>query len=466
MLNLDAPVASLGVTARRRADILSGMGLATVRDLLFHFPLRHESFDASAEIGSVQPDTSVSVTAEIRKCANRRAWKRRMTMTEALLDDGTGTIVALWFNQPYLVKSMAPGRVYRFTGKVTKTKFGLRLMNPAYEAMDRGYGAGALGGSLRERSGTKNDGLASGSDGSTAFAKGAAEAATALLPVYPLSVGMSQNALRKIVAAALPAAADVEDPLPEAVRKAYKLPSLGAAVRGVHAPKDADELAAARHRLAFDEVLRLQLALGRLRRLREKRPAPVVPYGEAEIAAIREFTATLPFALTDDQRKAAQHALKDMERGHQMHRLLDGDVGSGKTLVAAIAMMNAARAGFQCAIMAPTEILAAQHFATLSRLFAGQPFTAALWTGAYKRSARKGKEIACANKAECARLGEEIADGEVRASSGHTRSSRIRSASRGSASRWSTSSTGSACASASCSPASPGSTGSGRTCSR
>lgn len=389
MLSLDTPVASLGVTAKRRADILADMGLHTVRDLLFHFPLRHEEFLSSVEIESVQPDTSISITARIVKSSNKRLFRRRMTMTEAVLDDGTGTLTALWFNQPYLVKNLAAGRVFRFTGKVTKNKFGLRLMNPMYEAMDRG----AVSTETIVAQATASD--------------------DALLPVYPLTVGMSQNALRKIVSLALPATTQVEDPLPDDIRKEHKLLALADAMRGIHAPTDAASLRAARHRLAFDEVLRLQLALGRMRRLREARPAPTVPYGTTEQRAIKSFVASLPFTLTADQKVAAERTLRDMVKGHQMHRLLDGDVGSGKTVVAAIAMMNSARAGFQSAMMAPTEILASQHYATLSRLFAKQPFSVALWTNAYKRVMRGGKEIVCANKKEALALGDDIASGGV-----------------------------------------------------
>jgi ATP-dependent DNA helicase RecG len=148
-----------------------------------------------------------------------------------------------------------------------------------------------------------------------------------------------------------------------------------------------------------------------LRRLREARPAPVVPFDEN---ATKSFTATLPFKLTDDQKVASMQVIKDLGSGRQMHRLLDGDVGSGKTLVAAIAMLNAARAGFQCALMAPTEILASQHYATLSRLLAGQSVGVALWTNSFKRSSHGQSEVVAGNKREATLLSDTIAAGGVK----------------------------------------------------
>lgn len=418
MIGLDSPVAALGITARRRTDILQEMGVATVRDLLLRFPTRHEAFDSSAEIGSLEPGKQVMVAARIVKCANRRAWKRRMTMTEAVLDDGTGTVKAIWFNQPYLIRTLAAGKAFRFTGKVTQGKFGLQLTNPMYERIDYGAVAGAVAAqevatgaaTVVPFSNAALEREPEGSDSSFVPERSRAEppSAPALLPVYPLTVGMSQHAFRKIVASALPVAEQIEDPLPDALRRDRGLSPLAVAIRAIHAPADEQELRAARHRLAFDEALRLQLALGRLRRLREKRSAPIVPFDEVLTKA---FTASLPFHLTDGQRLAAMHAIKDMGTGHQMHRLLDGDVGSGKTLVAAIAMLNVARAGFQCAFMAPTEILAAQHFATLTRLFKDQPFQVALWTNSYKKSARGGQETVAGNKRESGQIGDEIAAG-------------------------------------------------------
>ncbi|HSD12918.1 MAG TPA: ATP-dependent DNA helicase RecG [Patescibacteria group bacterium] len=377
MPTLDTPLSALGPVAKRRSAELADMGLRTVRDMLFHFPSRHEDCRSGAPIAEAVPGTTVSVVAQVVKAKSRPRFGRRMALTEAVLTDGSAEIKAVWFNQPYRAKSLVPGKSFRFTGKVTSSRFGVQLQNPQVEAAEPAAGAhGELD----------------------------------LLPVYPTTVGVSQAVLRRLARLSLPAAAAVADPLPAEMVASRGLLPLAQAVATVHFPADVAEAAAARRRLAFDEVLRIQLSVGRMRRLREARPAPTVSFDEA---ATKAFVGALPFRLTDDQRRAAWAALQDMATGRQMHRLLDGDVGSGKTVVAAIAMMNAARNGCQSALMAPTEILACQHFATLSRLYADQPFTVALWTNAYKRAARGGEEIVCASKQEAKRLGADIADGSV-----------------------------------------------------
>ncbi|HTK04789.1 MAG TPA: ATP-dependent DNA helicase RecG, partial [Candidatus Eisenbacteria bacterium] len=284
-------------------------------------------------------------------------------------------MVAIWFNQPYLANSLKEGEEYRFAGKAVKTKFGLRLANPLYEPLGGGRGL-----------------------------------VRPLMPVYSLPAGVSQFVMRKLVAACKGAIEGVIDPLPQALRKTNDLVGKVEAVRGAHFPETLEQRDAARRRLAFDEVLALQLAIGRTKRLRRSKKAVPVPFDEEGTKA---FVRSLPFTLTDDQRKAAWAALKDMAGDTPMHRLLDGDVGSGKTAVAAIAMVNAARAGLQSALMAPTEILARQHFETFKRFFAGQGLTIALWTNAYRRSATGGKEIDCATKKDAENLRNAIAAGEA-----------------------------------------------------
>ncbi len=402
MLSLDTPLSSLGPVEKRRAAVLAELGLVTVRDALFHFPSRHEDYRTGAPLADAKPGANISVIAQVVKVKSRPRFGKRMALTEAILTDGTSEITAVWFNQPYRAKSLHPGRSFRFTGKVAESRFGLQLQNPQVEGVEADGGRRTADGEGGRSPDLSSEALAK----VEALAKGEND----LLPVYPTTVGVSQQVLRLILRHATPGIAMIEDPLPETVRRHYKLLSLRDAVWQVHFPGDADEAANARRRLAFDEVLRVQLSLGRMRRLREARLAPKIVFDER---ATKKFVSGLPFTLTDDQRRAAWAALRDMASGHQMHRLLDGDVGSGKTVVAAIAAMNTARSGFQAAIMAPTEILACQHFATLSRLFKDQPFTIALWTNAYKRSAHCGKEIICEGKKEVERLGGEIAAGDV-----------------------------------------------------
>jgi len=372
---LDDPIGVLPGVGPVMKPKLARMGIATVRDLAFHFPTRYEDFSQFAEIASLSGMTgSTTIIGTVKKVANRRAWKRRMTISEAQIDDGTGTIVALWFNRPFLVKQLQVGETYRFAGKVTRTKLGLRLVAPMFESAERG-----------------------------SYLK-------PFMPVYPTVDGVSQLALRKLMSTAAPFMNDLEETLPHDVRSRLGLSALADAVRMAHFPSNGAERDAARRRLGFDEVLALQLSIGKLHRMRQKRGAPVVPFNKD---AVKEFVDSLPFPLTNDQRVAAMAILKDMDKDSPMYRLLDGDVGSGKTLVAAIAMRNAAKAGFQCALMAPTEILARQHYETLSRVYSGTGLRVALWTNAYKRAIKDGKEVVCAKKPEQAGLNDDIAEARI-----------------------------------------------------
>ncbi len=390
MVRLETAVSALGPVAKRRAALLSELGLETVRDVLLHFPSRHENFQTGTPLAEIEPGTNVSVIAQVVRAKSRPRFGRRMSMSEAVLTDGTAEIKAVWFNQPYRAKSLTEGKSFRFSGKVTQSRFGLQLQNPQVEAIS-GFAPSAPG----EGDDPKEGEVLGGAD---------------LLPVYPTTNGVTQQTLRLIARLALPAVGQLSDPLPEHVRRTYSLPTLPDAVRWAHFPVSAEDAAKARRRIGFDEMLRMQLSIGKMRRLRQARSAPMIVFDEP---ATKSFVRSLPFALTDDQRKAAWLALKDMTTGFQMHRLLDGDVGSGKTVVSAIVMMNVARADYQSALMAPTEILAAQHFATLSRFFRREPFTVAIWTQSYKRAVRGGKEIVCKTKKEVERLGKEIADGEI-----------------------------------------------------
>ncbi len=373
-MRLDDPVTGIrGLTAKNKAA-LEAMGLVTVRDLLFHFPFRHDDFSTLTSLADIEPGTEATVVARVGKMRNRRSFKRRMTITEAELDDGEGTVTAIWFNQPYLPRYLKTGETYKFAGKVSRTKYGLRLSNPLY---------GREGGDTRS--------------------------VNPFMPVYPLSAGISQHVLRRIVQAAMPATDRLEEHLPEDLLDEYGLMSLAQAVRSVHFPEIEEERAAAVRRLAFDELLRLQLAVGRTKKLRQSKAAPAVPFDEA---AVRKFVDSLPFTLTDDQRRAAWDVIRDMEKGTPMHRLLDGDVGSGKTAVAAVAAANAAASGHQTALMAPTEILARQHYLTLTRMF-GRNVRIALWTNSYKRYRAGARDLECRGKDAVTRLARRIMRGEM-----------------------------------------------------
>lgn len=375
MFTLESSVDAVPGAGKAYVAVLGRMGVRTVRDLVLYFPNRYEDFSATPPIGKVtEAMLQATVIGTVEKVANRRSFGRRMSISEAIISDESGKTTATWFNRPYLVKQLRVGETYRFAGKVSKTRYGLRLLNPLFEVSARG-----------------------------SYLK-------PFMPVYSTVDGMSQHTLRKIISATAPVIAEMEETLPNTIRARHHLLSLGDAVRLAHFPASAAERDAARKRLGFDEVLALQLSIGRLRRMREVRGAVAVPFNKE---AVQAFTNSLPFALTGDQKKAAWAIIGDMEKGVPMYRLLDGDVGSGKTLVAAVAMVNAVRAGYQSTLMAPTEILASQHYETLTKVLKGHGVRVALWTSSYHKASRDGVEALASDKKAQAFLLQEIANGEI-----------------------------------------------------
>jgi ATP-dependent DNA helicase RecG len=351
---LDRPVSSLAKVHPNTVRALATLGVRTVRDLVLHFPSRHEQMGASGADAAVAGAMQTFVGTVVR-AAFRKAFKRGLSMVEASVDTVDGPRRLVWFNQPYVIKRLVPGAAFRFTGKLAAGRGGLRVVNSFMEPATLGTSGPVAGASVY---------------GDAAY-----------VPVYASTVGLSQHSLRRLVATARPLMATLPDPLPPELREKYHLLPYATAVEHVHFPSDLAEAEAARHRLGFDEVLALQLALGRLRARRQSVLAPAIPFPEE---ATKAFVADLPFALTEDQRRAAWEVVQDLGRDVPMQRLLNGDVGTGKTAVAAVAAFVAARAGWQTAVMAPTDILARQHALTLGRLFAGTGIRVALWTSAYK----------------------------------------------------------------------------------
>lgn len=375
-MELKTPISAVKVIMKRHLAPLEDLGVKTVRDLVFYFPFRYDDFTKTVSLKDVVVGEQITLAAKVEKFAQKRSWQRKIAMSEAVVTDGTGKLTVLWFHLPFIAKKIAVGATYRFSGKVTQTKYGQRLVNPLFEET---------------------------ADRDASFT-------APIMPVYPLVQGISQHALRRLIRLVEPLMKSVLDPLSPAILKRYELLPLNQAVRWAHGPETQAQVASARRRIGFDEMLRLQLSVGRMKAMRQAKSAPAIPFDQA---VVKKFVDGLPFVLTDDQRRAAMEVLRDMERGLPMHRLLDGDVGSGKTAVAAVAARNAAAAGYQTAIMAPTEILASQHFATLSKLFKKENLTIALWTNGYKRACKKGKVTICGPKSEVVALGQEIADGKV-----------------------------------------------------
>jgi len=296
---------------------LERLGLQTIGDLLGHRPFRYEEPVPERRIADLAPDEDVAIEGEVLKVSKRR--RGRLQMLTARISDGTATVSATWFNQPWLERQLQPGTQVRLRGRQGRYGFDVR-----------------------------------------SFDIGDVEATADFAPVYPASEEITAKKLRELVGAALPPA--LTDPLPAALKQREFQPQRDDALWALHRPRSLAEAEQGRRRLAFDELLLLQIGLARRRRERESEIAPALAEPGELVARYRDV---LPFRLTEHQERAIAEIDADLRRTVPMQRLLQGEVGSGKTVVALYALLRAVEAGRQGALMAPTETLAEQHFLTL-----------------------------------------------------------------------------------------------------
>jgi ATP-dependent DNA helicase RecG len=350
------PVEKVSRIDRKIVPALKRLGIATLRDLLFHFPFRYEEFLNERDISLVRAGETVTVRGVIKKASNARTARKNMAITEAVLEDKTGAILAVWFNQPFLLRNFRPGDLFIFSGKALMSPKGrLTLQNPVYERIGKGA---SVSGFFR----------------TSIHASG-------LVPIYPETERLSSRWLRYLIHSYLDLRFRLPDFLPPETRRKYRLPELKDALLSIHFPKSREEAERAQVRFAFEELLLLQLrSLREKLRLRQERAIPI----PLNLPLVKQFVKSLPFELTNSQRIVIWEIVKDIGKGYPMNRLLEGDVGSGKTVVAAAASLLVSDAGHQTAFLAPTEILARQHYATLSKILSPFGVAIALCTGAEK----------------------------------------------------------------------------------
>ncbi|KKW35960.1 MAG: ATP-dependent DNA helicase RecG [Candidatus Uhrbacteria bacterium GW2011_GWC2_53_7] len=313
------------------AKALAKVGVKTVRDLLFYFPFRYEDYSKVKTISELIPGETVSLTAEIVSIEARPSRKSRVMVTEALVKDETGELTVKWFNQPFLTKSLKPGTRVSLAG-ATDLRAGLVLVNPRYEKISP--------------------------DGETVHTG-------RIVPVYPRSGTVGEKRLRSAIKESLSAASKLADALPAAIREAEGFPSLAEAICSIHFPGRMAELDRAVARLKFDELFLHQLLFAEVKKDRKEQSAYQIPIAVSEL---KTFVASLPFALTNAQRLSAWEVIQDLAKEHPMNRLLEGDVGSGKTVVSAMAINAVLGSAHQAAYLAPTEILAKQQYQALCEL--------------------------------------------------------------------------------------------------
>jgi ATP-dependent DNA helicase RecG len=340
---LERPVdvlAGVGPAVKKR---LERLGLATLGDLLAHRPFRYEEPVPEVRMADLQADRDVAIAGEVLSTSTRR--RGRLQMLTARISDGSATVSATWFNQPWLERQLEPGTTVRLRGRQGRYGFDVR-----------------------------------------SFDIGEGEATADFAPVYPASEDITAKKLRELVGAALPRA--LSDPLPAELKHREALPERVDALWALHRPRSLAEAEAGRRRLAFDELLLLQIWLARRRRERESEVAPALgPPGEL----VGRYRGVLPFRLTEHQERAIADLDADLERSVPMQRLLQGEVGSGKTVVALYALLRAVEAGKQGALMAPTETLAEQHFLTLEEPCSLLGVTCALLTSS---TAKRERDLA------------------------------------------------------------------------
>ncbi|SDO00236.1 ATP-dependent DNA helicase RecG [Lentzea jiangxiensis] len=323
---------------KKTADALeTGLGLTTVGDLLRHYPRRYDERGKLTDIRSLEIDEHVTVQAEVRKCQKRQMKARRGQMTEAVITDGTSELHLVFFGKPAFVaeQQLLPGTRALFAGKVGRYRQNLQLVHPAFEV------------------------LTAEQDGSSFL--------QAFLPVYPASQHINTWNIANCVKQLLEVwDGPGEDPLPADFRSEQGLIGLEEALRAIHRPDSWAQIAVAQQRLKWDEALAVQLALAQRRKASTARPAPSCARRSGGI--LDAFDARLPFTLTAGQVEVGEQISTDLESVVPMNRLLQGEVGSGKTMVALRAMLQAVDAGRQAAMLAPTEVLAAQHARSLSEM--------------------------------------------------------------------------------------------------
>ena len=325
---------------------LKRLGIKTVQDLFFHFPRRYEDFSKLIPVSKVKINEVCTIYGKVLGIESKRTWKRKMFLTEAVIEDKTGAIKTTWFNQPYLIKTLRKGDNVFLSGKVIISKNGIYLSNPIYEKGDLSSDLTHTG---------------------------------RLIPVYPETAGLSSRWIRYILKPLLTDLENqIDETLPEEIVKKYNLLPIKKALWEIHFPSSVELSQKAQDRFSLEELFYIQLFVLKERNRLDKEKSVSLP---TKLETIQDLIKSLSFKLTDAQKKCAWRILKDLERSRPMNRLLEGDVGSGKTIVAAIAMLNTVKQGYQAAFMAPTEILSKQHFQEIAKLLQDFKVNIGLLTG-------------------------------------------------------------------------------------
>src|SRR3989344_2381793 len=344
MFDLKTPIEELYLVGPARAKLLKRLGISTLSDLLFYFPRTHQDLSKFTFIVDLKLADQANIKGRILDVKTFRTKVRRFTLTHALVEDDTGSILCVWFNQPFLTKVLKKNESFIFSGKVSVTKNKLQLQNPVYEQ------------EKLEQIHTSR-----------------------LVPLYPLTANLTQKQLRSIIKTYLDKIV-IPEYLPSEIIKDEGLLDENKAIKTFHFPQDLPALTQAQNRLAFDEIFQTQLRVLQSKKTREHKHIHAINLA----VDLEQKIKTLPFELTAGQRQALKEIISDFQKPFPANRLLEGDVGSGKTIIAALTMWLIAKNGLQAALLAPTEILALQHYTSLMQLFKNDEINISLHTSNHK----------------------------------------------------------------------------------
>ncbi len=345
MLNSESNIKFIKGVGEKRAEMFYNLGIFDVDSLIHFFPRKYEDWTKTKSVSESENGEGIAIRVTMITPVNEQMVRRGMTLYKCRFSDGESVINVTIFNNKYLAKSLRIYEDYVLFGKIEKNLTSASMSSPKIEKLDMGIH---------------------------------------IHPIYPKTGKLTSNAIAKVIRTALENLGEIQETLNDEIRKKYNLISLDTAIRNIHFPENEDDILEARRRLIFEELLTLQLGLLKLKSSKKSETPLKITTDYTD-----DFISLLPFTLTNAQKRAIAECIKDMQGKYPMNRLLQGDVGSGKTAVGAGVIYTAVKNGYQTALMAPTEILALQHFESLSKMLAGQEITIRLLTGSTKPNEKR-----------------------------------------------------------------------------
>lgn len=353
MLTLDSNIKYIKGVGEKRAELFNKLGIFDVDSLLHFFPRKYEDWTNTKSVKECENGENVSIKATMITPVKESMIRRGLTLFKCKFSDGENVINVTIFNNKYQAKALRVYEDYVLFGKLEKNFTSASMSSPKIESIDTGV---------------------------------------KVHPIYPATGNLTSNAIAKVIKTALDSLPEIPETLDEAIKSKYDLISLDKAIRQIHFPNDDNEAEQARKRLIFEELLTLQLGLLKLKSNKKSETSNQIKFDYTD-----EFKSLLPFEMTNAQKKAIKCCVDDMFGKYPMNRLLQGDVGSGKTAVAAALCYTVIKNNYQCALMAPTEILANQHFESLNKFFNSTNIRVELLTGSTKPSEKKRIKLALMN---------------------------------------------------------------------